>query len=70
MFLFYIFDIRGVLIKKTNYPSGSMGGKAGYDEVTWDGKDDFGSTVGNGIYPFRIVAGGRVLGRGKIAVLE
>ena len=66
----YVFDVRGVLIRKSTYSSGSMGGKAGYNEITWDGKDDFGSTVGNGIYPYRIVSGGRVLGRGKIAVLE
>jgi len=66
----YVFDVRGVLIRKSTYSSGSMGGKAGYNEITWDGKDDFGSTVGNGIYPYRIVAGGRVLGRGKIAVLD
>ena len=68
--LIYIFDLRGVLIKKANYSSGSIGGKAGYNEIIWDGKDDFGSTVGDGIYPFRIVAGGKVLGKGKIAVLE
>ena len=66
----YVFDVRGVLIRKSTYSSGSMGGKAGYNEITWDGKDDFGSTVGNGIYPYRIVSGGRVLGRGKIAVLD
>ncbi len=68
--LVYIFDVRGALVWKRSYLTGSMGGKAGYNEVEWDGKDDFGSTVGNGIYPFRIVAGTKVLGRGKIAVLD
>ena len=68
--LVYIFDVRGALVWKRSFSTGSMGGKAGYNEVEWDGKDDFGSTVGNGIYPFRIVAGARVLGRGKIAVLD
>ena len=68
--LVYIFDVRGALVWKRSYLTGSMGGKAGYNEVEWDGKDDFGSTVGNGIYPFRIVAGAKVLGRGKIAVLD
>ena len=66
----YIFDVRGALVWKRSYALGSMGGKAGYNEITWDGKDDFASTVGNGIYPYRIVSGGRVLGRGKIAVLD
>ncbi|MFA5098413.1 MAG: hypothetical protein WC490_07320 [Candidatus Margulisiibacteriota bacterium] len=68
--LVYVFDVRGALVWKRSYSTGSMGGKAGYNEVEWDGKDDFGSTVGNGIYPFRIVAGAKVLGRGKIAVLD
>jgi len=66
----YIFDIRGMLIWKRSYVSGSMGGKAGYNEVEWNGKDDFGYPMWNGIYPFRIVSGGKILGRGRIAVLE
>ncbi len=68
--MIYLFDVRGALVWKRSCQSGSMGGKAGYNEVEWDGKDDFGSMVGNGIYPFRVVAGARVLGRGKIAVLD
>jgi flagellar hook assembly protein FlgD len=66
----YIFDMHGKLIWKRDYASGSMGGKAGYNEVTWDGRDDFSTQVGNGIYPFRIVSNGKVIGKGKIAVIE
>jgi hypothetical protein len=66
----YIFDMHGRLIWKRDYGSGTMGGKAGYNTVTWDGKDDFGNQVGNGIYPFRIVSQGKVIGKGKIAVIE
>jgi flagellar hook assembly protein FlgD len=66
----YIFDMQAKLIWKRDYASGSMGGKAGYNEVTWDGRDDFSTQVGNGIYPFRIVSNGKVIGKGKIAVIE
>ncbi|MBU1026928.1 MAG: hypothetical protein KKA31_04285, partial [Candidatus Margulisbacteria bacterium] len=60
------------LIAKNNYAAGSSGGKAGYNEVTWDGKSSSGAYVGNGLYVFLIIADGKVVqnGKGKIAVFK
>ena len=66
----YLFNSVGQRIWKREYSSGSEGGHAGYNFVLWDGKSDFGETVGNGIYFLRIVSGGSVVGRGKIAVIK
>lgn len=52
------------------YVSGENGGRAGYNAVAWDGRDVTGNTVGNGVYAFRIISSGRVLGTGYIVVLE
>lgn len=67
----YIFNLTGQLVWTNVYAAGSNGGKAGYNEVLWNGADSFGSVVGNGIFPVRIVnsANGTVIGRSKIAVL-
>lgn len=66
----YLFDSLGQRIWKRDYASGAEGGHAGYNFVLWDGESDFGDTVGNGIYFIRVVAGGSVVGRGKIAVIK
>ena len=67
-----IFNLSGNLIAKNTYAAGSIGGKAGYNEVTWDGKSDSGAYVGNGLYVFLIIADGKVVqnGKGKIAVFK
>lgn len=66
----YLFNMVGQLVKKIDAASGSQGGKAGYNEVTWDGVTDFGDVAGNDVYICKIVAGGKVLGKVKIAVLK
>jgi archaellin len=66
----YIFDMKASLIWKRDFSSGSMGGKAGYNEVVWDGKNDFNESVAENVYPFMVVIGGKIAGRGKIAVIE
>ena len=67
-----IFDLSANLIKKTSYMAGLAGGRAGYNEVTWDGKSNAGSFVGNGLYIYLIVADGVVPqnGKGKITVFK
>lgn len=65
-----IFDLTGTIIAKKDYTSGSSGGKAGYNEVAWDGKTDAGDYVGNGIYIYLITANGKIISRGKITVLK
>jgi len=67
-----IFDLHGSLISRNSYSAGQNGGKAGYNEVTWDGKNTSGSVVGNGIYIYLLVSDGAVLsnGRGKLTVFK
>jgi hypothetical protein len=67
-----IFDLSGNLVRTTSFTAGQEGGRAGYNEVPWDGKYDGGNYVGNGIYPFLIVANGKVVpnGIGKITVFK
>jgi hypothetical protein len=66
----YFFDITGSLICRKFYPFGSIGGNSGTNRVYWDGKNDFGETVANGVYLFRISSDGRTIGKGKIIVLK
>lgn len=71
-------DVRIILISKYgrvhwNYfaPSGSEGGKAGYNEVAFDGRSILlGETVPNGIYMIKLVSQNRVIGTGHIIVID
>lgn len=65
-----IHDLSGALIVKKTYTSGNMGGRAGYNEVAWDGKADNGNVVGNGIYVYILIAEGKVAARGKLMVVK
>jgi len=65
-----IHDLAGTLITKKELAAGSNGGRAGYNEVLWNGKSDAGSVVGNGIYVYLIIADGKVIARGKLTVLK
>jgi hypothetical protein len=67
-----IFDMSGSLIAKRNYTSGAAGGRAGYNEVSWDGTSDAGGIVGNGIYIYLVIVDGKVVenGKGKITVFK
>jgi hypothetical protein len=66
----YIFNAIGRIIYKKNYLSGTTGGETGYNEVGWDGKDASGAVVGNDLYFVRLVSGGKVIGKTKIAVIK
>jgi hypothetical protein len=66
----YLFNAVGELVYKREYATGTQGGKTGYNEVTWDGKSDFGSVVGNDIYFLRVVSDGKPVGKTKIAVIK
>ena len=41
---------------------------AGYNTVAWNGKDPAGNLVGNGIYPYKIIAEGKEVGKGYLVV--
>jgi|GEM_PF-1895186 len=61
----YLFDTTGKIILKRAY-----GATAGYNEFTWDGRDDYGDIASNGVYMARIVGEGKLIGRTKIWVIK
>jgi len=66
----YLFDINGNLIWQKSYQAGENGGKSGPNNPSWNGENLFGERVPNGVYLYQIVADRRVIGRGKIIVLN
>jgi len=66
----YIVDMSGKLVWKKSYASGSNGGKAGENNVEFDGRRTNGEVVGDGAYIFKVIQGGKVAGGGKIAVIR
>jgi hypothetical protein len=66
----YIFnEINQLVWRRYNIP-GYEGGKAGYNEIGWNGRDDNRRLVANGPYFLRLVVGGKLIGKAKIAVLR
>jgi hypothetical protein len=66
----YIFDLGGNLIWRNSYLPGENGGKAGLNTPVWNGKDLYGESVPNGVYIYQITADGKIIGRGKIAIVN
>lgn len=66
----YMFNEINQQIWKRSYNNGTNGGRAGYNEIVWNGINDFSETVGNGAYFLRIASDGRMIGKVKIAVLR
>ncbi len=68
----YIFDVTGRLVSKAEYSSSIPGGTAGYNEVTWNGRDLFGNMVENDIYLLRLIDrnSGKLLGKCRLMVLK
>ena len=58
-----IFTIAGRAIRDLQIPAGDV--RIGYNKVFWDGRDQDGSEIGNGIYLFRMMLEGE---GGKLAV--
>lgn len=65
-----IYDLMGNQVVKLDYGAGSDGGRAGYNDVPWNGRSSSGALVGNGVYVYLIVSDGRVLARGKLAAIK
>jgi len=65
-----IYDISGHEMQRIVSPSGANGGRAGVNSVSWRGKNLFEEVVGNGMYIYKIISGGRVIGTGKLVVLD
>jgi hypothetical protein len=66
----YIYDLVGSPVWKRNYHAFEEGGKAGYNEIVWSGRTDFGQIAGNGIYICKIVHHNKVIARLKVTVLD
>ncbi len=66
----YLFDPSGRQVYKKVCEAQTMGGTAGYNEVRFDGKNDFGEVLGNGVYFAYIVesASKRKIGKIKVAI--
>ncbi|MFC1568113.1 S8 family serine peptidase [Candidatus Margulisiibacteriota bacterium] len=66
----YLFDLSGKLVWQNSYAAGENGGKSGENSPSWDGKDQLGGNVPNGVYFYKIVADGRIIAQGKVVVLN
>ncbi len=67
----YLYAPSGEIVWTRKFASGSMGGKAGYNAVAFDGKSDItGTTVGNGIYVGKLIGEGRQIGKLYIVVFD
>ncbi|MFH0887183.1 MAG: hypothetical protein V1843_03345, partial [bacterium] len=68
----YIYSITGDLIWKRSYTGGTAGGSVTYNTVAWDGKNDAGQMVANGMYVYIITAtedgSERILKRARLVV--
>ncbi len=60
----YIIDITGQIVGKVAWTSATAA------QVTWNGKDFNGNTLGDGVYLYRVAAGSKLLGRGKILIIN
>jgi hypothetical protein len=65
-----VYDITGKAIWQRSFESGTEGGKSGLNNVFWDGKNDFGEYVGNGVYIYTITSGSKILHKGQMAVMD
>jgi len=67
----YIYGPGGEVHWTRKYASGVMGAQTGYNAVAFDGRSDVtGTILGNGIYPFKIISGSRLIGSGYIVVFD
>ena len=65
-----IYDITGHEIKRFVFASGENGGRANVNNVVWDGRSIFGDVAGNGMYVYKIISKGKLIGTGKLVVYD
>jgi len=67
----FFFTPGGQVAWTRKFAAGSMGGQAGYNTVVFNGISDIsGAPLANGIYVYRIVAGGNVAGKGYMVIYD
>jgi FlgD Ig-like domain len=65
-----IYDITGKAVCQKSFNPGQEGGKAGANNVYWDGKNDFGEYVSNGAYIYLITTSSKIIAKGQMAVMD
>ena len=65
-----VYSITGQVVRQKSFEPGSVGGKAGQNSVFWDGKNDFGDYVGNGMYIYLITSRTKILHNGHMVVMD
>jgi len=66
-----VFSPVGSVVWNRAYAEGSNGGKAGYNAVGFNAVSDIdGMPLANGIYVYRLMAEGKVMGKGYVVVYE
>lgn len=65
-----IYDITGHQVHMATYGKSLEGGKAGINQITWNGKSLFNEAVGNGMYVYKIISNNRVIATGKVVVFD
>jgi hypothetical protein len=57
----FIRGMKGNIIWKKKISAGAPGGTGGYNEVYWNGLDNFGDGIGSGLYPAYVESGGKIV---------
>ena len=69
-----IFTTRGQQVRQLTAAAGAEGGRAGFNSLAWDGRNEGGATLANGVYLYVITArdgsGETAQARGKAAKLQ
>ncbi len=66
----YMYDVSGKIVWTRKFAPRANGGRTGYNEVRWNGITDFGGYAGNGIYVYKVVSQGKLVGTGKLVVYD
>jgi hypothetical protein len=66
----YLFNLQGDLLWKKVFPTGQPGGKAEINSISWDGRNNFGEILDNGVYLLKVAQGNKVIYSGKIIILK
>ncbi|MFA6417679.1 MAG: S8 family serine peptidase [Candidatus Margulisiibacteriota bacterium] len=65
-----LFDLSGNMLWQRNFTAGENGAKAGANNPAWDGRNMFRTNVQAGVYLYQIISDRKVVGRGKVIVLN
>ncbi|MGC6366636.1 MAG: T9SS type A sorting domain-containing protein [Candidatus Marinamargulisbacteria bacterium] len=64
-----MYDVRGQMILNRSFSAGSNGGNSNRNQVVISQHDFNGFGLSNGVYFYVLITNGKVLGKGKMAVI-